>query len=94
MPAVFHITHVEATARFVLYHLDAAKEGASAIVSFRHAPTELEPTLAMLHRWGRGFDFEIDPHPVTEDDPRLRGACRIRALVMGHGRAREPRVPR
>ena len=87
MPNVFHITHVEATPRFVLYHLDAHKQGARAIVSFRREPTELEPTLAILHRSRSGFDFEIDPRPLADDDPRLRGACRIRALVLGHGRA-------
>lgn len=83
MSDVFHITHVEATAGYVLYHLDAHKHGASAIVSFRRDATELEPTLAMLHRWGHGFDFEVDPRPLPDDDPRLRGACRIRALVLG-----------
>lgn len=84
MTDVFHITRIEPTPRFVLYHLDAAKSGATAIVSFRTAPGDLEPTLATLHRQRVGFDFEIDPAPLPAcDDPRLKDACQIRALTVG-----------
>lgn len=84
MPTVFHITHIEATPRFVLYHLDGAKQGIDAIVSFRRAPEQLEPTLAMLHRRHVGFDFEIEtePNEWPFEDPRLRTACRVRALTL------------
>lgn len=82
MPQSFRITHVEATPSFTLYHLDAPKQGTTAIVFLRSAPVELEPTLATLHRQGVPFDFEIEPWASPPGDPRLRTACRIRALTV------------
>ena len=83
MVAAFHITHIEPTAAFVLYHLDAPKQGHTAIVAFRGGHEELAPTLATLHRRRSAFDFEIDPAPLpAHDDPRLRAACRIRSLTL------------
>ncbi len=81
--STFHITHVEPTTTFTLFHLDVPKQGVTAIVSFRDAPNELEPTLTTVHRKRLGFDFEIDsgrtPH---SDDPRLQTACEIRTLTL------------
>jgi len=82
MTRSYCITHVEPTPSYTLYHLDAAKQGVTAIVFLRAAPVELEPTLATLHRQGLRFDFEIDPWPTPPRDPRLRTACRIRALTL------------
>lgn len=82
MSSSFCITHVEPTSTFTLYHLDAPKQGATAIVFLHSAPVELEPTVATLHRHGLRFDFEIDPWPAPPGDPRLRTACRIRALTL------------
>jgi len=86
MSALFHITRIEATQGFVLYHLDTPKQGHTAIVSFRGTRDDLEPTLATLHRHQAGFDFEIDSSPLPEtddpDDPRLRAACRVHALTL------------
>lgn len=79
----FSITHIEPTSTFTLYHLDTPKRGATAIVFFRHGPSELEPTLATLAQHRLRFDFEIEPGSSPPDsDPRLRRACRIRAVTL------------
>ncbi len=85
----FSITHIEPTSTFTLYHLDAPKRGVTAIVFFRHGPSELEPTLATLAQHRQRFDFEIEPSSSPPgSDPRLRRACRIRAVTLcpGHDR--------
>ncbi len=84
MPA-FRIIHVEPTTQFTLYHLDTPKLGVTAIVSFRAAPTELEPTLTTVHRNRLCFDFEIETsRAAPHDDPRLQTAAEIRALTLSH----------
>lgn len=83
MSSSFSITHIEPTSAFTLYHLDAPKRGATAIVFFRDGPADLEPSLATLARHKQRFDFEPDPIPSSrEPDPRLRTACHIRALTL------------
>ncbi|MEM9456647.1 MAG: hypothetical protein AAGF11_20885 [Myxococcota bacterium] len=92
MSSSFTITHIEPTPTFTLYHLDTPKRGATAIVFFRHGPTDLEPSLAMLAQARQRFDFEVEPVPVSDDaDPRLRTACRIRALTLS-SRGLRPRA--
>lgn len=89
MSSSFAITHIEPTPTFTLYHLDTPKRGATAIVFFRHGPTDLEPSLAMLAQHRQRFDFEVESAPVSDEtDPRLRTACRIRALTLS---SRPPR---
>ena len=82
MSSSFFVTRVEPTPTFTLYHLDSPKRGATAIVFFRDRPADLEPSLATLARNRQRFDFEAEPGAVDDPDPRLRTACRIRALTL------------
>lgn len=87
MTSSFCITHVEPAPGFTLYHLDAPKRGATAIVFFREGPADLEPSLATMARHRLRFDFEVEPQaPPAGHDPRLRHACQIRALTLSSTR--------
>lgn len=85
MTSSYRITHIEPTSAFTLYHLDSPKQGATAIVFFRAAPAGLEPTLAALFHQRLRFDFETESDGPLGDDPRLRCACRVRAVTLGSG---------